>query len=185
MTEAYPLAWPAGWPRTPHHKRTSGAFNSTFNKTMIEVRNEVGRLGGRYIIISSDIPLRQDGFPYASSPEPKDPGIAVYFEKGGKQRVFACDQYDKAWKNLRAIQKTIEAIRGIERSCRQSSRMGVTFFFSVTNAMMHPSVDGVNGNAHGLDDATVTTVLKASMNVWARNIVRFSYQTIGHRCRSR
>lgn len=29
--------------------------------------------------------------------------------------VFACDQYDAPHKNMRAIGKTIEAIRGIER----------------------------------------------------------------------
>lgn len=30
-------------------------------------------------------------------------------------RVLACDRYDAQWKNLRAIVKTLDAMRGIER----------------------------------------------------------------------
>lgn len=115
MTEAYPLAWPDGWDRTKPWRRQSGKFASNFGKARDFVVSEVKRLGGRYVVISSNIPLRQDGLPYAQSREPSDPGIAVYFQKGDKQMVFACDQYDRAWKNLQAIGKTIEAVRGIER----------------------------------------------------------------------
>lgn len=115
MTDAYPLAWPAGWPRTPRYKRKHGRFQSSFAKARDMVVAEIRKLGGRYVVVSSNIPLRRDGLPYAGQAEPEDGGIAVYFEKGGKQMVFACDQYDKAWKNLQAIGKTIEAIRGIER----------------------------------------------------------------------
>lgn len=111
--EAYPLYWPEGWPRTK--RRIPGKFASTFAKARDFVVNEVHRLGGRYVIVSSNIPLRRDGLPYAGQAEPSDPGIAVYFQKGDRQMVFACDQYDKTWKNLQAIGKTIQAIRGIER----------------------------------------------------------------------
>lgn len=66
------------------------------------------------IVISTNIPLRRDGEPRADF-RPADSGVAIYFERNGKPLCFACDKYDAVWKNLRAIQKTIEALRGIER----------------------------------------------------------------------
>lgn len=67
------------------------------------------------VIISTNIPLRKDGLPFTNAKEPADPGVAVYFQRKGKKLCFACDKYDRVWKNMRAIQKTIEAMRGIER----------------------------------------------------------------------
>lgn len=72
-------------------------------------------MGGRYIVLSTNVELRRDGLPYANQPEPSDSGVAVYFERKGKQMVFACDRWDRVKDNLRAIEKTIEAMRGIER----------------------------------------------------------------------
>lgn len=72
-------------------------------------------MGARYPVLSSNVPLRQDGLPYANTKEPADPGVAVYFMWNGKQMTFACDRWDKVKDNVRAIGKTIEALRGIER----------------------------------------------------------------------
>lgn len=80
-----------------------------------ELEDEISRLGGRYVILSTNIELRRDGKPYAGQKEPIDSGVAAYFERLGKQMVFACDKWDRVRDNMRAIQKTIEAIRGIER----------------------------------------------------------------------
>lgn len=53
---------------------------------------------------------------YATArPDNNDHGVAVYFEREGKQMVFACDRWDRVQDNLRAIHKTIEAMRGVER----------------------------------------------------------------------
>jgi hypothetical protein len=116
--DAYPLAWPQGWDRTPRHRRSSGAWRSnSFYIVRRALENEIARLGGRYAVISTNALVRQDGAPYASEigKVHDDPGVAVYFERKEKQMVFACDTYDRIWKNMRAITKTIEAIRGIER----------------------------------------------------------------------
>jgi len=59
--------------------------------------------------------LRQDGYPRADARQPEDPGVAVYFTRKKKPVCFACDKFDRVWKNMRAIQRTIEAMRGIER----------------------------------------------------------------------
>jgi DnaJ domain len=53
--------------------------------------------------------------PYAAQKEPADTGVAVYFLRRKKQMVFACDRWHTVQDNMRAIQKTIDAIRGIER----------------------------------------------------------------------
>ena len=114
MTTAYPLAWPQGWPRTTRPQRAR--FDATFDTARRELQVEIQRLGGRYVVISTNLPLRRDGLPLASAkPEGGDTGIAVYFERNGKQMVFACDRWDRIADNCRAITKTIDAMRGIER----------------------------------------------------------------------
>lgn len=113
MIEAYPLYWPEGWKRcrVPH----SSNFKSSFTSARDGLINEIKRLGGTKIILSTNIPLRIDGLPYASAREPENSGIAAYFKHKGKDMVFACDEYNKVWENMVAVRKTIEAIRGIER----------------------------------------------------------------------
>lgn len=69
------------------------------------------------MVISTNVPLRQDGLPYASAGAVNvaDPGAAVYFSVEEKRYVLACDKWDKVKDNLRAIAKHIEALRGIDR----------------------------------------------------------------------
>lgn len=113
MSEAYPLHWPQGWPRTKYPQR------SRFDVSMADARDglfaEIARMGGSYPVLSSNLKLRMDGLPLAKQGEPDDSGVAVYFMRKGKQMVFACDRWDRAKDNVRAIEKTIEAMRGIER----------------------------------------------------------------------
>jgi hypothetical protein len=114
MTTAYPLAWPMGWARTANPQRSR--FNVTPDQARQELECEIERMGARYPLVSTNIPLRRDGKPYAGAkPDGNDAGVAVYFERNGKQMVFACDRWDRVQDNMRAIQKTIDAMRGIER----------------------------------------------------------------------
>lgn len=123
--DAYPLCWPDGWPRVPHYSRDRGTFEGIPDQVRKALLMEIDRLilgkgAARHtmresVILSTNIPLRRDGEPMAGRNEPIDPGVAVYFERDGKRLCFACDKYDRVWKNMRAIQKTIEALRGIER----------------------------------------------------------------------
>lgn len=111
---AYPLTWPANRPRTAGY-REYARFKSTVGKELIRVRNEVRLLGGSGLIISSNLELRLDGEPKASSRVPTDPGVAVYFNLRKLPMCFACDRWNKVEDNVRAITLTIEALRGIER----------------------------------------------------------------------
>lgn len=116
MSEAYPLHWPEGWPRTP--KRERSRFDVSHARAQAELLDQLRLMGARYPIISTNVELRRDGLPYTSGPaarSPSDPGVAVYFQRRGKQMTFACDRWDRVGDNIRAISKTIEAMRGIER----------------------------------------------------------------------
>jgi hypothetical protein len=114
MTEAYPLAWPAGVPRTA--KPVRSAFGGvTIHRATQELLWEIERMHGRLPVISTNLELRNDGLPYSKQRPISDNGVAVYFTRRGRQLVFACDRWDRIEHNMRAITKTIDAMRGIER----------------------------------------------------------------------
>ncbi|WP_421717460.1 J domain-containing protein [Algiphilus sp.] len=111
--EAFPLCWPHGRPRTKRPERSR--FGVSLAVARDELIAEIQRLGGKQVVVSSNVELRRDGLPYASRREPDDPGVAVYFTYRGTQHCFACDQWDLVRDNIQAIRKTIEALRGIAR----------------------------------------------------------------------
>lgn len=112
--EAWPLSWPQGWKRTSYRERSR--FKTGFGAARKHLFAELGRLGASKIILSTNIPLRNDGMPRANMrPDGGDAGVAVYFIRGGKPMVFACDKYVESCDNIYAIAKTIEAMRCIER----------------------------------------------------------------------
>ncbi len=114
IAEAYPLQWPAGQKReqTPRYSRFKAI---QFARVRDNLLNEIKLLGGKNPIISTNIPTRNDGLPYANSRQPEDAGVAVYFQRNGKTYCFACDKWRKVDENLAAIFHSINAIRGIER----------------------------------------------------------------------
>lgn len=124
--ERYPLSWPTGQARTASHRRRDAAFKVEFARARDEMLHGITLLGGRQTVLSSNIPLRRDGLPYAGYSEPVDPGVAVYFDRCAFERgegprldwkpfVIACDSYTRVRWNLRAIGVTIEALRSIQR----------------------------------------------------------------------
>lgn len=117
MTNAFPLAWPEGWPRTPLERQAPSRFKTTFGRAYDAITYEVRRINGGSLVISTNVPLRNDGKPYASFNlnNMGDHGVAVYFQLKKKPIVIACDKFWRVHENLKAIAKTIEAIRGIER----------------------------------------------------------------------
>lgn len=115
ITEAYPLQWPVGRERTPNYKRKGDPFHMPSGKIRHDLARELNLMKATNYIISSNLMVRRDGLPYAGQKAPDDPGIALYFTRKSKEICISCDQYASADANLRAIGKTIEAIRGIER----------------------------------------------------------------------
>jgi hypothetical protein len=87
----------------------------TFGAARDGLVHELRLLGARDIVISSNLPLRRDGLPYANKAEPEDTAVAVYFTLDGAERCIPCDRWDRVRDNLRAIALTIAALRGLER----------------------------------------------------------------------
>lgn len=116
MTRAYPLQWPAGYPRTAIPTRSR--FDISPGQALNRLMREIALLHAKHFVVSTNIPLRRDGMPYAShqDKEPADKGAAVYFmSQSGQQMCFACDKWDRVHDNIHAIAKTIDALRGIDR----------------------------------------------------------------------
>jgi hypothetical protein len=109
--------FPPGWTRTPTYRRDRARFDSglTIARAYRDLTDEVSRARGHDMRVDHDIKLRRDGAPYSNQRQPDDPGVVVYFRRAGKPIVFACDRWDRVEHNMRAIQKTLEAKRGIER----------------------------------------------------------------------
>jgi hypothetical protein len=119
MIEGWPLYWPEHWART--RQRRTAPFKMTPAKARRELIWELQRLGARHIIISTNVPLRRDGQPFADGkPTNGDPAVAVWFELDGEQQCIPCDRWSKVGDNIRAIGKSVEAIRGLERWGAQS-----------------------------------------------------------------
>lgn len=123
---AFPLQWPHGWPRLAADSRRSARFVKNKRQISIaeavdRVRSELARMrvSEHDLVISTNIPLRLDGFPRSDRAEPTDPGAAVYWrdstQDGWPARCMAVDLYDRVADNLAAIAATLDAMRAIER----------------------------------------------------------------------
>lgn len=120
MTQAYPLEWPRNRDRTPAHRRERARFSSdrkpvSVAQALKRLREEVGRLNAKSLVISTNVALRQDGLPYSSRRDPDDPAAACYFYLDGSPMVLACDRWTRTADNIVAIAKHIAALRGQER----------------------------------------------------------------------
>lgn len=118
MTQAYPLSWPDGWPRTkPPHRSSNSQFRTTFTKARADLLRNLDLMNASGAVVSSWLPLRNDGLPRADSARMRieDPGVAVYFRWRDKSMVIARDVYWNVHDNLRSIGLAIEYLRGLER----------------------------------------------------------------------
>lgn len=115
MVEAYPLHWPSDYPRSIEQKKSK--FTSSLGKARDYVNAELGRLKATNTVISTNVPLKDNGELRAdwSRYKIEDTGVAVYFTRNNQQVVLCCDTYSKVWDNLYAIGRTIQALRQIDR----------------------------------------------------------------------
>ena len=126
--QAYPLHWPAAWPRVPESDRREARFSygrgqQGWSRTrgaslFVAVNNlleELDRLGAANVVISTNIPVRRDGLPYSNRREPDDSGVAVYFNLAQENKCFPCDRWDRVADNIHAIGLSVGALRGLDR----------------------------------------------------------------------
>jgi len=127
----FPLCWPDGWKRTAesdrknaHFWRASRGDSGVYMKRSLTVTDGVERILDelRHLgidaddsVISTNVPVRMDGLPMGKATEPRDPGVAVYWQRGGRQQSIATDVYKRVADNLGAIGASLEALRTIAR----------------------------------------------------------------------
>ena len=112
MRKPNPLQWPPGWTRAT--AREDSRFTVGLTTAVDTLFLEFERLGAINVVLTSDLPTRGDGRPYAAG-RAQDPGIAVWFVMNDQERVFACDRWNTAAENIRAISSTVAALRGMAR----------------------------------------------------------------------
>jgi hypothetical protein len=114
--EPYPLSWPSTWPRTPPTVYRRARFHTGVAQAVRDILHELRLLGARQVVITSNLPVRRDGRPYAVEREPDDRGVAVWWvSKEGKETVIACDRWDRVRDNMTAIANSVGALRGLDR----------------------------------------------------------------------
>lgn len=118
MTEAFPLSWPAGWPRRKKQQDSDRRFNGPtyrWDRVYHGLIDELKRIGATHITVSTNQPLRHDGAPYAQTRNISDVGVAVYFKRRDKSLVMAQDRFDSIIGNMRSLTMAIEGLRQMER----------------------------------------------------------------------
>ena len=119
--KAFPLCWPDGWARTKY--RAGSPYKVTTDVALDELLASIRQLGGREIIVSSNVPIRRDGTMYRgdhAEARMADPGVAVYWTARGPKgeavpRVIPCDHWYTVRENVRALGMAIDYIRGLKR----------------------------------------------------------------------
>lgn len=163
--QVYPLDWPIGEPRAT--RRVRGKFEVQFGRARDELLRELRLLGARDVVISSNVPTRRDGLPYADAPKRlSDPGVAVYWtaerwDAAAKRYVrtpfvMACDKYDSPVANIRALGLSVEAIRSLERHGTRQLRDRAFSGFAALPAVASPPSRSVWWRVLGLSEQPVT-----------------------------
>lgn len=119
---AFPLSWPIGQRRTPRTAQrrwrgTEWGNDLRLGECLSDLGDELRRLGVRDgdVVVSMNRARNLNGSPRANASEPEDRGVAVWFKLKGEDRVMACDAWATNAQNVRAVVKTIHALRGVER----------------------------------------------------------------------
>ena len=125
---SFPLEWPAGkTQRDGNWNRKASKFRDLgFGKCRDDLLKACGRLGCVDIVLSTMVPVRRDGLPYAGMAQPSNPGVALYFDLRGewdpktssrptRHYSLCCDQYRKVEENMRALVHTLDAMGTIRR----------------------------------------------------------------------
>lgn len=122
LPQPYPLAWPAGRPRTPPKEREPDRYQAKTVSgavTLLDVEIKRWRAPERAARIVMH-ELTSDPAPRGRD-DPADPGAALWFTLGGKDitaraglMVLACDKFRRLAQNIRAIGLTMERLRLVD-----------------------------------------------------------------------
>jgi hypothetical protein len=106
------------WPREMTKGRKNATFRASYPQTLSLLEDELRALRAKEINIQVALrpeDIRLDGWPRANARTPSHPGVIVSFESRFGPLSYACDTYTTWEDNLRAIAKTLENLRAVER----------------------------------------------------------------------
>lgn len=118
MTESkYPLLWPEGYPRTKNPTSSPFKKRRSLEQTRMNLFNQLNLSGASLmsVVLSANIPIRNDGQPYSGWRQPGDAGVACYFTRKGKRLVIAADAFNRVEDNVHALACLVEDLRKHER----------------------------------------------------------------------
>jgi hypothetical protein len=109
------------WPGERTKYRKDSTFRATYPKTLDELENELSKIRAKEIIIQVEQltrdDIRNDGWPRSGNWKNGygGPGVIVSFESPKGAMSFPCDKFRDWQDNLRAIAKSLEALRMVDR----------------------------------------------------------------------
>lgn len=136
------------WLRPPGRRTTSG-FDSTWTQTLDLLEREVAHLDGKDLVIGVDVDeadLRLDGTLRARA-QAATPAVEVAFDSRHGPMLYRADglvsrYYDQGpdWQqNVRAIAKTLEALRAVDRYGASASGEQYRGYRQIGSAPVEPS----------------------------------------------
>ncbi|MEL6280635.1 MAG: hypothetical protein AAFR28_17390, partial [Pseudomonadota bacterium] len=118
MSIAAPLQWPEGWPRHKgprdhgHRFAPRGQRELTLAAATDGLFDELDKLGATAITVSMNIESTR---PLSRQKRAEDPGVSVFFTRGGKPMTMAQDRFDTVAANARSLALAVGAMRAIDR----------------------------------------------------------------------
>lgn len=105
------------WPSKRTTNRVDATFRAGYSKTLDDLEYEFSRINAKSIIIQVDglmlADIRNDGWPRGSWNG--GPGVIVSFSSAVGDISMPCDKFGDWRDNLRAIAKSLEALRMVDR----------------------------------------------------------------------
>lgn len=109
------VVFPQGWTRKEPSRRRISPFRVSFATARTGLIRQLEQMRATDVRLDVDGDLRRDGLPLANTKEPTDPGVVVYWSRGGKKYALACDAWTDRASNMRAVELTLKAKRDVER----------------------------------------------------------------------
>ena len=136
----------------------NGPYRTSVALTLAVARKrlagELDRLKARRPVLSMNIEFRLDGgLRSGATQNPRDPGVAVYFQLGDKPIVLACDSYTEVAQNIAAIAAHIDAMRRMERYGVGSMAQMFTGFLALPAPMVVDDWRAALGDPKSLAEA--------------------------------
>lgn len=159
-------------------RRKGSQFDSSWPRTLSDLEREVNHLRGRKVVLElacSADDIRKDGMLRASA-RLRHPGVRISFDSVHGRLSYTCDTYEaypysQSWQhNVRAVVKTLESLRAVERhgATQGAQYAGFKAIEAAGDGMTRAEAIEILADLHGIPVEhfnTDTAVLRSS---WGR-----------------